>query len=1386
MKIKIPGLILLLISLGALSASLVFTADGADRNTGEYPRLSKSAFWLPYEPDSATKALFHLDEAAAKKIVPDLDTMSNEPADKNAEGLLDKGEDSEDGAFAAGLKRAANAVGVGNSAVLLGDAVFVPEARLNGGLKLGGAGALAAAKLSNVAMVEAWMRIDKLPPEPSIIMAASPEAKPYLWQILLKPDGVIELEWSGKATGWPGVRIEQGTWTHFAFGITSAWPEGNAVHFLVNGKAVKPLKQDNTAAAVRSAETVWIGGDREAKRAITGCVDEVRVSSALRYYYSYDLGWPKPERQVEFNPGQPFFRDKADLLFRAGFNKSLKPEPCSGSTSFKEHAITKADEELAPEKVNKLYPLGVEGNAIMLGQGSLSPVYMGAGNLAASSGTIAFWLQPLDWDNLTRDNRFDKINPTSFGIFQIDGEYAEGSYDRNFGKAGPLVEFNVVMHMDEGVENPVEFAPGRWTHIAMTWEGTSFKYFVDGIPRDPDGAWNLWLPIYPGHDPRNPPKPEWWLNSKPLAIRFGERRYWDQLKLPAPHSAIDDFRVYGRSLSPSEVLNLARLYDPRSKPEALPAVEMAMTYNGVSGLVTAELTPLMPEYANSSEALLQVFKVGDTKPAGSATSKLDERKQARVEVATGPMDFADYKVKAEVRDSTGKTLGTAEKSFSRKPPAWWKNKLGVSEKVMPDWSPIAVRGNTIKVAEREIIFAPSGLPERIVSCGADILAAPVSLEAASGGKAIELASPRPAETKPMGEVRAEAKGKLSGGGLDISIESYAEFDGMIWFTAKLSTAAEGKPAVIDALTLRIPIKPESADFIHWWSGERDFRNPKVVHIGTLPDKKGVIFRSNDSGALTRPEELRGSFIPYLLLTGDRCGLAWFAENDNGWTLSDEIPAVSVERDDKSVTLVLRIIGGPVKIDAVRSFAFGLQPTPVKTLDPLWRQYQRPWNVFPDTFCGNNLKGRKGPSTFYLYPEDDWEAVKRRINGEGLTKGAAGLKGLNAGQLKRLADAGISNPPPQTITVPGLYWDMQWNGITPSLEDTREWAETWALNYQFYTPEFVDFCSWAWNDWIVKTDKFVQGAYIDDCWGAPITREGGPCTYKLPDGHVQPGFQFLGPRERFKRMRQISWDLGVWPHIPAHSTHTFFIPYHAFFDIVLDGEDFYSSPPNQDDFIDHWPLDRMRFMHNAKWGLVTTWLAWCGNSCPVDKYPAWTFRQTRAYTANIALHDIGWGFDEKLLKEFGLKEADTVFIPYWEDGGFVKENSHPDAVKVSAWRRGGKHLILVANVGRDRAEATIRLNLPASAAVRDVDPELLTYFKEDITNIQKPDMKDKADGVGEIKDAPAGDEEISLDVSDSDLAPEERRLNDPDGKFAWKDGVLSCPVRRHDYRLFLAR
>ena len=68
----------------------------------------------------------------------------------------------------------------------------------------------------------------------------------------------------------------------------------------------------------------------------------------------------------------------------------------------------------------------------------------------------------------------------------------------------------------------------------------------------------------------------------------------------------------------------------------------------------------------------------------------------------------------------------------------------------------------------------------------------------------------------------------------------------------------------------------------------------------------------------------------------------------------------------------------------------------------------------------------------------------------------------------------------------------------------------------------------------------------------------------------------------------------------------------------------------------------------------------------------------------------------------------------------------------------------------------------------------------MTTLRTPDAKT---GLGDLDSRAPGDE-VNLEEDAKTLPLEKRRAQDPEGKFEWKGGELRCPVRRHDYRLFI--
>ncbi len=305
-------------------------------------------------------------------------------------------------------------------------------------------------------------------------------------------------------------------------------------------------------------------------------------------------------------------------------------------------------------------------------------------------------------------------------------------------------------------------------------------------------------------------------------------------------------------------------------------------------------------------------------------------------IDTGPYDFGDYHVVAQALDAEGKELAHADVPFTRERPPWWHSTAGLSAHVMPGWTPMRVAGNVIDIVGRKLYFGAAGLPERITSAGDDILAAPVTLEIRHGDAALPLTPAAAAITvRSASETRVETEGTARGDGFTVATSAFTEYDGLMYFTVTLAPNAGATPT-LDKLTLTLHYRPPSAALAHWWSGKQDFRDPRVTNVFRVTDAPGVLFCSNDDARVAREPSLRGSFIPYVLLTGLQRGMAWFAQNDQGWTQRTDVPAVQIIRTANDVRLVLTVIDEPLTLTAPRSFSFGLMPIPVKPLTSCWR------------------------------------------------------------------------------------------------------------------------------------------------------------------------------------------------------------------------------------------------------------------------------------------------------------------------------------------------------------------------------------------------------------------------------------------------------------------
>lgn len=1321
----------------------------------------KTGLWKPFPLSGGDVAIFHCDGApsgsaglgAAGSALGDL--------------LIDDTEAPEAASSGGALTELPNAVQGGVAAAILGGAEQAPG-KYGGGLRLDRAGRLLVQRAwhGGSATLEAWWRFPSLPAKEAVLFQV-PGVKAI--ELVLDGEGRLALHWGAERFAVAGWTCPADTWVHLGVMWQKLTDHLGRFVVLVDGqpRARSPRTSIAAVQPTWKAAKYVVGNDLQGARGSAAVLDELRFSSVRREYYPMELGWVDRQGERPSHTGQPYFRDAADLLLHVDFNQTFQPVVAPGPMAVRELDAAELGDELGgPQK--KLFVGGVEREGLVVGPDGLAFTCRGQLGLSPEQGALALWFRPLDWDNEKLWNPFANFKRQRLELVQL----RQGREEK-----APVLLLRPWITPANDAPGRVELNPGRWVHLLVCWDGKATWTYVNGVRHE---GWASW---------------QWhrrdWREDGELTLAV--------VCAPEGRTVVDDLRLYRRPLSRLEVRNLAGLYDRRCALAALPDLDLQVVPNGVVGDVRATVFPLLARYEAAETVAVRFRAAGGQAILGQAEAPVDLRAVTTVQLATDPFPFGSYAVEAELRDADGKVLAAVTEPVERRKPPWYGNRIGVSEKPFPGWDPVRVAGAAVAVSRRRITLAPSGLPVQVLADGEPILAGPVAVVAQVAGAAVALAPADAVEPLTATAVEAAWQGRQEGGGLAVTTRGRIEFDGMMWFEMTLAPAAGAGPVTVDRFSVSIPYTAAASTYLHWKGGAPNFRNPKSVWIGHTPAGPGAILRSDDAERVALCPGQRGSFMPYVMLTGHARGMAWFAQNDQGWTQTEGVPAVVLARARETVTLTLNVIGESIELAGPRGIRFGLHPIPVKALRPRWRLTAN-WATMPDSFSGSNLKGDE-TTDFYRHPQDlDWEAARARL-------GTGQMMGWTRQRPADFRRRYGREPDPLESQVPALYQDLTRMDAVP--EHTREWYPwVWrgtvhgGRDALVYDADLVDYSVWIWNEWLRR--GLVKGVYMDDCWMSPQRRSPGPFAYALEDGHIQPGWMFLGYREYLKRMRGAFYENGCVPHMCAHTTHTQYIPYHAFFDVLLDGEDHYQGLKQKRDFLDFWSPGRLQFAHPAKWGLAVTWLSWGNPEAEGDgrkHFPRWWYAHDRAYVAGQLLHDLVWTQPDyrlfsRLREDFVLdskltQDADVHYVPYWDEEPAAVGT--PAALKVSAWVQAERATVCLVNWGPERLEAAVTLRLdrlgfpgvaPEALRVEDVDLNLLVQLLDgaDATALRQAAEAAQQAGTG-LGGGEAVSEEDLLGELEEEKTAAEVVAENPDGALEWAGGVLCCPVRPHDYRFF---
>ena len=326
--------------------------------------------------------------------------------------------------------------------------------------------------------------------------------------------GELRYHWSGGQWGFSsGLTVPLNTWTFVALVVEP----GRATLYMGDATGLASAENATAHGATPLADPLYLGRDRT-DRPVAGMIDEVAIfkralsASDINTLYAIGTG---AELELALGPGLLLPDTKPEGILHHGVN--------AGST----YVATSTDVG-APARTRT----GVQQFSAAEG----AQVRIAADpDFNSATGTFAFWM------------RFDGANgipePGSEGAILVDRRTSVGT-------VLVLDDFGGLFVQCSGGANSFSagtLADNLWHHVAVTYDQSatgSITVYVDGSPiasSPNNAAWS-------------------WPASQPIELGRSHDDYWKRFD-----GQMDDFRIYNRVLSDTEVASIASsdaLVDP--------------------------------------------------------------------------------------------------------------------------------------------------------------------------------------------------------------------------------------------------------------------------------------------------------------------------------------------------------------------------------------------------------------------------------------------------------------------------------------------------------------------------------------------------------------------------------------------------------------------------------------------------------------------------------------------------------------------------------------------------------------------------------------------------------------------------------------------------------
>jgi hypothetical protein len=745
---------------------------------------------------------------------------------------------------------------------------------------------------------------------------------------------------------------------------------------------------------------------------------------------------------------------------------------------------------------------------------------------------------------------------------------------------------------------------------------------------------------------------------------------------------------------------------PPRDPNAKPSFPLSATFNPLRFTLQVSGDSYYVERPETVKALrYRVFKAGETKPL--LEGSIDEPRTfyfSRL-VQLPELEPGEYVLEGDLRLADGSMIGPQTVKFKKLDEAkvfgeWWGKTAGNIQRVIPPFEALK-RGkgqastdqaadrrhstlDTLSCWGREYTLDALGLPAAIVSQGKPLLAAPARIVVIENGKRHVIPLTQTPKLTEVHDWRVRFEGSASGGGLVFRGRGWMEQDGLIYLD--LSYAPAGKtPVKLDALYVEFPLVAKEAEGLLCLGPGGNFA-AKTVKL--LPQgQQGRLWSTLETGRMGTGMTV-GSFYPSVWIGNEQRGFLWWGDSDKGWVPEDAVPAHEVCREGTEVVLRNAIIGSPFTLDCQRTISFGYNASPFKPLTKGWR-------ASSFSFYGGSVTSVKDPATgkeqqfFHMLtpPFKDsaqwgpfWAEQKKRSD-EWFHRKLP----YDPGELRK--DTGRSLQYSTCLMGYGAktlqddvfnYFDAEWK----------------AASCEVYNDSLINYYTWfidrACREGGLKTIYWDIVFFV-----SPFSSLQAGTGYVLPDGRNQPGYAGFRARRFLMHTYAIFDENGAMPGAQVgHGTNDYMLVVLPWFDAMLDGEYLHLNDAATMDWVDGYPVERMRVMSCPHaFGTAISWMdlihftdkdrrarAMRGQIDYIRLYDSWT---------NMDMHRLLPG---SAAVEWGINDEQAQYVPFWRNPYVQCEDKD---VLVSLWRLPDRVLMAAFNNdGKQAKDVTMKVDLAA--------------------------------------------------------------------------------------------